>query len=191
LSKKNKPNKRRLNIQNSSLQALSLEEKKRIRRELFFFSITTLILMLTIYVNNPKMPPLLSMLWGATVTTLLAFRAGGNQIILKSISNQKGFIDLPIFRRLQKTIRLISIAIIAIIVFPAIYYSPLREQLSIFLASVLAFSKTVADSIISVLSVILATISGYIGNILLGALGNLFYDIAKSLYKSLRPQRNK
>ncbi|MDO9303183.1 MAG: hypothetical protein Q7T89_17470 [Anaerolineales bacterium] len=194
MSKKKKDNKINSNNQKKILQTLPPEEKSRIRIESLFFSITILILVLTVfgkYVNSPNVSLPISILWKTSVAILIGFRAGGNRVILKSLNNHKNYTYHSVPSRFQKAIRVISIVIIAIIVFPAIYYSPLREQLSVFLVSIQAFSKSAADDISTILSAVLASISGYFGNIFLGALGNLFYDVVKSIYNNLRLKRNK
>ncbi len=193
MSKKKKTKARKPDIQNKYLQTLPNDEKWKIVWEVLFFSIANLILLVTVfekYVNSPNVPKSFSILWRTVVVILLIVRSGGNRVILKSMRKHKDYANIPIPKQFQKIMRIISIAIIAIIIFPSIYYSPLREQLSILLVSIKIISQNIADKVSGILSAILATISGYIGNIILGALGNLFYDLANSFYSRFQPKKN-
>jgi hypothetical protein len=179
---------------NKSLQTLSPREKRRIRIEVLFFSITGLILMLIVfekYVNSRNVPLPISILWRAVVVALIIIRSGGNRVILKSMDNHRDYADVPVPVGFQKAMRLISVVIIAIIVFPAIYYSPLREQMSIFLVNFQAFSKDLANNISTTLSIVLAAISGHIIEIVISVIGNLIFKIIESAYIKLRPENNR
>jgi len=93
-------------------------------------------------------------------------------------------------RRSLKIRNVISVLLLALIAFPVLYYSSFPLWLQNFLQSILAFSESLASSITQIVTIALSTVSGYIGNVLLGALGNLVYDIGKGIYNRTK-KRNK
>ena len=73
--------------------------------------------------------------------------------------------SLAYLKRSVKTKNVISTLLLALIAFPALYYSSFPLWLQNFFQSILAVSEDVSSSIAQVITITLSTISGYIGNI--------------------------
>ncbi len=94
--------------------------------------------------------------------------------------------SLARFSRSIKIKNVLSVLLLTLIVFPVLYYSSFPSWIQNFLQSILAFSERLSSSIAQTVIITLSTVSGYIGNILLGVLGNFVYDVGKGVYNKMK-----
>jgi hypothetical protein len=181
MKKRSKSNKKDIQIQ----RVLSKNERTKIWLVTAFFTFTTLILSLMVgfkYAFNIDSPKYFGSTWALLLGILFPIRGALTKVLLEYLKNRETP-DTPIFRRVYKIRNIVSIALISILIFPIIYNSPIRTQIGDFFLSIKSISKQIGEYLSNIISVLLSGLSGMLGNILLGVIGNFVYDVGKAIYK--------
>jgi hypothetical protein len=187
MAKKKKPEN-----QNHVLQLKIESERRRIRAVSYLFpAISALLFVITYpnFLNNQEVPMTSRVIWALALGLLFPARGATGSTIDRLLKSKN--VQIEKLRIVYRVFNILSISILALLIFPLIYYSSLPTKLSAVLQLAQTFSNSVIGYISEVLAILLSSLSGAIADLLINILGAFVYDMGKKIYHRKINQRSK